>query len=306
MRDSNQPLVSVIIPCYNYGQYILETIESVKRQTYRNIEIVIADDGSDYFTLEVLRALEKEDSIKILYLDRKGPSAARNEAINCSNGEFILPLDADDKIGETYIEKAVNLLCKDKNLGIVYCEAMFFGSINEKWNLPKYSFPEILLGNRIFVSAIFRKSDWHLVGGFSSLYYDEWEDFDFWLKIIELNRQVFQIPEALFFYRKGHNSRSGKKSMELLPLFLRIFENHRDLYNSNMAYIFKELIERQDLIHNLQSRIDALDKDLSESQEIIRDMRKSMFFKLKFFLENPDLIPKKISQIIATFRSRIS
>lgn len=233
-------LVSVVIPCFNDGEYIEEAIDSVRSQTYKRIEIIICDDGStDKHTLDLLHNYEK-DGIKVIYQSNQGPSEARNNAIAASNGTYILPLDADDKIGSSYIEDAVNILNKNSNIGIVYCEGIFFGKSNMIWELPPYSLSNMLVGNIIFISALFRKSDWEIVGGFCTDFKIGLEDYDFWLSILELGREVYQIPKRLFYYRKKSTSRSlqfdsnidsVKAAYRLLYVrHSKLYEMHSDEY----------------------------------------------------------------------------
>jgi GT2 family glycosyltransferase len=137
-------------------------------------------------------------------------------------------------------------LDKDSTIGIVYCDAEFFGKKKGKWHLPEYHFPAILLNNCIFVSAFFRREDWVTVSGFDESMRDEWEDYDFWLKIIKLGRGVYKIPETLFFYRRGHDSRTKKSGLEVLPLYRKLYTNHSDLYKENVMY-FLEVIKRREI-----------------------------------------------------------
>ncbi|WP_418531371.1 glycosyltransferase [Phocaeicola sp.] len=232
--------MSVIVPCFNDGEYIEDAINSVLNQTYKEIEIIICDDGSnDKNTLNLLRKFENK-GIKVIYQSNQGPSAARNNAISHSSGVYILPLDADDKIGSTYIEDAVAVLDEKPNIGIVYCKGMFFGKRNTTWDLPPYNLLSMLTGNIIFVSALFRKSDWKKVGGFCTEFKIGLEDYDFWLSILELGREVYQIPKRLFYYRKKSTSRSlqfdsnidsVKAAYRLLYVrHSKLYEMHSDEY----------------------------------------------------------------------------
>lgn len=239
-------LVSVVIPCYNYGQYIDEAIQSILAQTYKNYEIIIVDDGStDENTLETLK--KYQDTYIVKRIDRSGPSVARNIGIELAKGEFILPLDADDLIHKDYLMEAIRAYEENPSLGIVYCEAEFFGSMHGKWNLPEYKFPDILLDNCIFVSSVFRRSDWKDVGGFNANMKNEWEDYDFWLKLIEKGRSVYRIPRVLFYYRRGHVSRSSRSLDRFLPLYMQLFENHRQLYLENIQVFFTRHLKAKEL-----------------------------------------------------------
>ncbi|EKO53083.1 glycosyltransferase-like protein, family 2 [Leptospira kirschneri str. 200802841] len=218
------------------------------KQRYKNWEVIIVDDGSiDPFTISILEEYKDKSGFTVLSIPRSGPSAARNIGIDTAKGEFILPLDSDDMIHPDYLLEAISAYEKKSSLGIVYCEAEFFGSIKGKWNLPEYNFPEILLDNCIFVSAVFRKSDWKEVGGFNENMKDEWEDYDFWLSLIEKGREVYRIPKVLFYYRIGHSSRSQRSLNHFLPLYMQLYENHKELYLKNIQFLFQRHLEAKRL-----------------------------------------------------------
>lgn len=127
------PLVSVITPCYNEGQYLLEAVLSVKQSTYNNIEMIIIDDCStDKKTIDILFQIEKDfDFVKVIRLEKnEGVCIARNKAILMSSGKYILPLDADDKISKDYIEDAVEVLEKNDSVSLVVCDFKYFGKKN--------------------------------------------------------------------------------------------------------------------------------------------------------------------------------
>ena len=129
--------VSVVIPCFNQGKYLQETVNSVKSSTYKNIEIIIVNDGSDdSYTISVLEAIN-EENIKIININNSGVCNARNIGISASSGEYILTLDGDDKISSDYIEKAVKVLDENPEIGIVYSKAKFFDADNKIVNLKK-------------------------------------------------------------------------------------------------------------------------------------------------------------------------
>jgi glycosyltransferase involved in cell wall biosynthesis len=230
-------LVSVIIPCYNDGMYIKDSISSVINQSYKNLEIIIVDDGSsDIETKNILKTISN-DKIRVFFIANKGPAYARNFAIQKSNGEFILPLDADDKIDVSYVEKAVTILKKNSNVGIVYCKAYFFGEKFGPWNLPEYSLKNMLLDNVIFVTAMFRKMDWKIVDGFCCELKYGLEDYDFWLSILEMGREVVQIQETLFYYRIKKKSRSKNFSHgfnQIRETYALIFARHKIFYINNI------------------------------------------------------------------------
>jgi glycosyltransferase involved in cell wall biosynthesis len=105
---NNSPLVSIIIPAYNYSHFLFETLGDIQKQTYQNWECIIVDDGSSDNTKEVVAQIVKKDQRFIyIYQNNKGPNAARNNGINHSKGEFIQFLDADDKMEHHKLEVQV-------------------------------------------------------------------------------------------------------------------------------------------------------------------------------------------------------
>lgn len=113
-----KPLVSVIIPNYNYARYVREAVDSVLAQTYPNIEIIVVDDGSKDESKEILQ--NYGDKIKLIFQKNQGVSAARNNGIRQSKGEFIAFLDADDAWLPQKVEKQVERFLSDDSCGMVH------------------------------------------------------------------------------------------------------------------------------------------------------------------------------------------
>lgn len=233
--------VSIVIPNYNCYQYIKEAIESVKAQTYKDWEIIIIDDGSTDVSFEKLKKLE-EEKIKVFSQENQGPAVARNEAIKLSNGKYILPLDADDKIAPTYLEKAIPILEENPDVGIVYCKAEKFGRVNGYWDLPEFSEELMAIDNIIFCTAFFRKEDWEKVGGFPTFAKLGMEDYAFWLKLLSLGRKVVQINEILFYYRINNTSRTTKfinNKEGVIDTYANIFRDNIDFFARHAEYLYK-------------------------------------------------------------------
>ena len=225
--------VSVIIPCYNQGKYVAEAINSALNQTYKNIEIVIVNDGSTDDSSEVIKPFAEKYK-NILFFDNKenkGVIYARNMAIDACRGVYILPLDADDTIEPTYIEKAVKILDENPKIGIVYCKARKFGTKNKYWALPEFDRSQILYSNCIFVSALFRKSEFIKVGRYKDYMQYGCEDHDLWISFIEQGFDAYRIDEVLFNYRQyGEESRTKLSSDYSNEIWRQIVKNHMDLY----------------------------------------------------------------------------
>ncbi len=236
--------VSIIMPCYNDGAYIEEAVGSVLGQTYKDLEIIIVDDGSDDgYTKEVIDKLSDE-KIKIYHTKHLRPAGARNYGIKMATGKYILPVDSDDRIEPSYIEKAVKILEDNPQIGVVYCEADLFGEKSGKWDLPSYSFETMLLDNIVFVTAMFYKADWEKAGGFNTYMDSGMEDYDFWLSILAMGKEIYQIPEILFHYRIKKISRTTQfldNSVQVKEIYNRIYDNHEEFYLKNAGQYAKIL-----------------------------------------------------------------
>ena len=227
--DQNLPLVSVIIPCYNYGQYVEEAIDSVLNQTFKNLEIIVVDDGStDTYTIEVLDNLNKPKTKLIRTTNQKLP-AARNNGIKEAQGKYICCLDADDILKPTYIEKCI-ILMEQENLDVCYSWIQEFGYSDFIWQTREFILEDLIHQNCCVVSALFRKSTWKKVGGFNEKMIHGYEDWDFWIKIAKNAGRGKKINEPLFLYRKHGRSMidDAKEKHEFLCSKLR--ENHLELY----------------------------------------------------------------------------
>jgi len=262
---NNQPLVSVIMPCFNDGNYIKDAIDSVFTQTYKNIDLTIINDCStDKNTNNILSSIS-HPKIKILHNESNmGPSGTRNKGIAKADGKYILPLDADDIIDITYVEKAIKIIENNDSIGAVYCKAELFGMKNGPWNLPDYSLDHMLLDNIVFITALFRKEDWEKVGGFSVEMDAGMEDYDFWLSILQIGKEIYQIPEILFHYRIKNVSRTTLFDSDLnkkKEIYRKIYLRHPVLYEkykNEYAIILRNALIEKIFYSNYST--DILDK----------------------------------------------
>ncbi len=226
-------MISVVIPCYNQGQYLQEAIDSVINQTYKNWEIVIVNDGStDENTITILNKLTAQ-GYNIIHQKNSGVSVARNVGIAASNGEYILPLDADDKIGKDYINEALKIFANNSAIKLVYCNCEYFGTKKGLLNVPNFSMQEMLFENLIFNAAIFKKADFLKTTGYDPAFTTGWEDWDFWLSFIESENQVYKLDGVQFFYRIKTVSRNNALVNENRKICeQQIFKKHIDKYFS--------------------------------------------------------------------------
>jgi glycosyltransferase involved in cell wall biosynthesis len=232
MSINNNIIISVIIPAYNYGNFIGDCLDSVLAQTFKNWECIVVDNGSTDNTSSLVKNyINKDSRIKYHYTDQKGVSLARNIGVDLSEGSYILPLDADDKIAESYLEKAIAIMNKNPQVSLVYCDAVLFGSVNKKWILPKFEFKNMLIENSIFCSALVKKNEFLAVNGYNVNMVEGFEDWDFWIKYLANNKIVYKINEPLFYYRIKQNSRNSVLDTEKqLRLRSQIYQNNLDVY----------------------------------------------------------------------------
>lgn len=236
MRHS--PLVSVVIPNYNSDQYLSETLESVLSSTHPELEIVVVDDGSTDQSKLILEEWKSRipGKIRVFYQANQGPSIARNYGIHQACGNYILPLDSDDKIHPDYISEAVEKFETDPEIKVVYCEAKKFGLKNEPWNLKPFSLNQLALDNMIFVSALFKKSDWKKTGGFDPRFSCGWEDWEFWINMLKKGGKVEKLSLVGFYYRirKGSRRKSTDSKGKQMTIDL-LNRKHTEFFRSFLS-----------------------------------------------------------------------
>jgi len=224
------PLVSIIIPIYNYGIQFEKTLQSAFDSTYKNIEVVIVNDGStDEYVKLKLESIKDHPNIKIIYQENQGPSSARNNGIKNSNGDLILPLDADDMIQPEYIQSCVNILKNNKNISPVYCDTHHIGETQGVESRPEWSIERLNNGPFIVNCSMFHRKAFEDCNG-----YDEelkgWEDYDLWIRMGLKGYSGKRIPKPLFIY--FHHESDGTVSTEANS-------NQQELYNKIMNKNYK-------------------------------------------------------------------
>lgn len=225
---STDPKISVVIPCFNHAEFLTEAVASVLNAKRADVELIVIDDGSsDERTRKELDSLEA-GGIHVIRQENQGPSAARNAAILASKGEYILPLDADDHLRHSFLDRSIAILDSQPNVGIVYGDAEWFGLRTGRWVTGPFDTNRLLYWNFIPISAVYRRLVWEQNGGYDSAVRPE--DYDFWLCALEHGWQFAYVPEVLFENRVLENSRVTSTYTRLPQLAAAIGKKHGALY----------------------------------------------------------------------------
>ncbi len=227
-------LVSIIIACYNYAHFLPESVASVLGQTYRNWELIIVNDGSTDDTVEVaerLIAANPDRRIRMITQENKRLAGARNAGIREAQGDYILPLDADDTIAPTMIAKCVAVLDDSPHVSMAYTDQTHFNETGRVWaaNSRDWDFAGELYVNQLCVCCLFRRSMWAEVGGYREDCVGA-EDWDFWIAAGERGHAAWRIAEALFRYRKHGASLSVVDDLRQDYLKADIVQHHPHLF----------------------------------------------------------------------------
>ena len=228
--------VSIIITSYNLGTYLQETVDSVLKQTYQQLEIIIVDDGSqDSCTIELLEQLSKKNDLKIIRIQNSGVSVARNIGVNAATGKFLVFLDGDDLLSPDFVEECISVYKKNPEAGMVYGVTRLFGAANRIRPLDTPKYKNLLIYNNIFgVTCMLKKERFLEVNGFNAKMRYGIEDWEFFIRYCHEGMHVYRINKILFFYRIRPVSRTKEVNSSIkatLEMRLEILSNNIDIYS---------------------------------------------------------------------------
>jgi glycosyltransferase involved in cell wall biosynthesis len=264
---------SLVIPCFDLGEYLTEAIESVRAQTLPPDELIVVDDGSsDRATLDVLTALERE-GVTVLRTENRGASAARNHGIERARGEFVLCLDADDVLLPRFLERTVAALEENPGAAIAATHVEFFGNAEGVWEPPDFNPTLLLWENCVGSASVFRRSAWRESGGYAAL--PAFQDWDLWISMIERGWRWVVVPDVLYRYRVRSGSIS-ERGRELRPELLRaIQERHPDTYRKTSADVRiamdAEIRRLRELVRSHDADIHVKDTEVLSLKEALRE-----------------------------------
>lgn len=219
MNDSNNDVVSVIIPMYNAERFIEKTIKSVLNQTYKNSEIIVVDDKSTDGSAQIVQKLAQQYS-QIVYIrfdENRGVAEARNVAIEMAKGRYISFLDSDDLWHSEKIEKQIHLL-KEKDGSFAYTAIQMIDEqdrlLKDKRKVKKVVDYRYLLKNTI-ISTSSVLLDIEKLGKFKMPDRRRGQDYATWLMLLRRGIVAYGIDEPLVQYRRVQNSLSSKKARNI-------------------------------------------------------------------------------------------
>lgn len=225
--DAGDPLVSIVIPAYNYAEYLAEAIDSALAQRGARTEVLVIDDGSTDDTPAVLAAYG--DQILVHRQTNAGLSAARNVGARLASGELLVYLDADNRLHPDFVARSVDALREHPTAGFAYPQVHHFGAVERTTTLQPYDLDALKRRNDIDACCLLRR---RLVLAHP---YDEgnhvgWEDWDFILTLAEHGWGGVLVDEPLLEYRRHDASMtSGILSLRRRKLRLAVLRRHRHL-----------------------------------------------------------------------------
>ena len=242
--EGEKDLLSVVIPYYNLGKTLPETIESIKETEYKKYEIIIVNDGStDQESIDVLKQYENDEKIRIINIKNKGLANARNVGAEAAKGEFVAFIDADDKIDKTFYPKAINILHQYDNVSYVYSWVQYFEGSTAVWPTFNIHIPYLLCANMLAAYSVIRKNDFLNFGKNRIKMEYGMEDYDGWVSLAEHGCLGVSIPEKLNLYRvrKDSMSRQFNKKMRIY-LYQISRDGHEKIFEKYSKEIYMLLL----------------------------------------------------------------
>jgi 2-polyprenyl-6-hydroxyphenyl methylase/3-demethylubiquinone-9 3-methyltransferase len=229
---SVHPTVSVIMPAYNVAAYLEAAVYSLFRQTYRDLEVVIVDDGSTDGTSDIARALAKRDPGRttVIHQENRGLAAARNTALRAARGSVIALLDSDDVWEPGFLAAQMAILEDRPEIDIVTGNARFLGGTRHGSPVrphpdhrPEPQLATILADEEaIFIMSVFRRRVYESIGGFNEQLRTN-EDYEYWLRAANAGFAFTRNSLPLGWYRVRSESLSAD-DIRMLSGILRVYD----------------------------------------------------------------------------------
>ena len=222
------PLVSILITCFNLGEYLHDAVASVLSQSFTDFEILIVDDGStDPETRRMLDGYQRPGT-SIFRTRNQGVAAARNYLIARATGKYLCALDADDKLHSEYLAKTTAVLERDPAVAFVSTHLQMFGDEDRQWpDEANCNLATLLSEDTVITPALVRREAVQDIGGYDqSMPHQGDEDWDLWISLVEAGYVGCILDEVLFFYRRRRGSMcdlctTGQAHLDLVDYIVR-------------------------------------------------------------------------------------
>jgi glycosyltransferase involved in cell wall biosynthesis len=238
--------VSVIIPCFNSARYLRETVESIWAQTYQDIEIILIDDGStDETSMLIFELINTENKcqMQIMYQTNAGVAAARNSGIALAQGEYILPLDADDLIHPSMLADCLSIFNSQNDVLLVYTDRQDFGDNAQYRDAGIFELARLKYFNQISYCGLYRKCLWGELGGYKSNV-SGFDDWDFWIAAALNGAKAYHLPKAYLLHRRHKDSQFWHLLSRYEELYARIILNNVKAFSDSEQTIAREFLNR--------------------------------------------------------------
>jgi glycosyltransferase involved in cell wall biosynthesis len=249
--------VSVVVPCFNHARFLPEALQSVLDQTFTNWECIIVNDGSPDLTSEVAREwVERDRRFRLVEKVNGGLSSARNAGIREAVGELILPLDADDRLHPSFLEKTVEVFRVGMERGngsvVVSTYVKAFGESTWLFESKKTTVESLVVDNTIVCTSLYPRSLWVQVGGYDESLKQGFEDWDFWIRCADRGAVFDVIEEYLFMYRQHQSSMLTQARLVRVDLVGALVQKNRPVFSK---YLDRAICDRERRILQLESKL---------------------------------------------------
>ena len=232
MKSENNELISVIVPCFNSGKTIPQTISSLKSQTWKNLEIIIVNDGST--DENTIRTINKFENIKLINQINLGLPAARNNGAKVAKGRYLFFLDSDDWLESDSLsliykfQKEINKSC------YIYTQIVAEGDFNKTIKNKKYNYFEQLFFNQIPYSIFIERDLWKRYGGYDEDMKLGYEDWELNIRLGSKNIFGYKLDLPLFHYNVSNEGMLiSISSKNHTKIWKTIRDKNRSLYKIN-------------------------------------------------------------------------
>ncbi|HZF08527.1 MAG TPA: glycosyltransferase [Thermoanaerobaculia bacterium] len=279
--------LSIVIPCHDDGEFLIEAVASAERSAPERAELLIVNDGSQEARTQEVLAVLRQAGYTVIDQENGGLAAARNTGVRAARGRYLLPLDADNRLRPGFPAAALAVLDAAPEVGVVYGDRQEFGCRNRRVEVPELDLDGLLRANYIDACAVFRREVWEQCGGYDgTMPAMGWEDWDLWIGAAERGWRFHRLKDVTFDYRVRPGSMASRllRAEVGVPLRLHMIDKHHDLYRRRLpelltaqheagqarAELAAVAAERDRLAAErdaLSRRLETAEKDLAAARE---------------------------------------